>query len=51
MKKLIPEHELANLLKNIKNSHKNIYDDSIDSYMAESVKIVSDFKNKKRAAK
>ena len=45
-KKLTPENEIANLLNNVKNSHKNIYTNSLLSYFEESFKLISDLRNK-----
>lgn len=47
-KKLIPENELANLLKNIKSSPKNVYTGTLSAYLEETSKLVSDLKPKKR---
>ena len=49
-KKLIPENELANLLRNIKESKKMVYTNTIGDYLAEAVQIVSDLKSKKKKA-
>ena len=47
-KKLVPENELANLLKNIKESQKVVYTPKVLDYLQEAVQIVSDLKLKKK---